>query len=162
MGILVEQGREKLEHMNVEDYAGHVYLEEGILRFSSMAEKWELEVANIEAIIEYTTEEGPYMCDYFLVMIDRNCYEYRLPTEAKCFSEVLQRLEVRLGFKLRMSLTFSTNFRSRVLFPEDLFGQEGYVLKKMPRNLIRSFFCFRDNAELVLAKPVTDLCHSKI
>ena len=48
-----------------------VCLKDGLIQFdSSNQSDWSLDVGKIRVVIEYTTEEGPFVPDHFLVFVD--------------------------------------------------------------------------------------------
>ena len=98
---------------------------------------WELRIADLILIAEYTTNEGPYLDDYFLVFWVRE-KGGRLVTAGCTFysegrDEALAEMGQVLGTKLELGLVSSTEWNSRVIWPEALTGKPYYELTNVPR-----------------------------
>jgi hypothetical protein len=82
----------------------------------------DVEVIVHEAVVigEYTTSAGPYLDDYFLVLVNRLGQMSDIPMgEAR---EAIEMLERRLGTRLRFQLNNSVDLASRVVYPPELEG----------------------------------------
>lgn len=86
---------------------------------------WSLPVESIVLISEYTTNEGPYSDDYFLVFVTAE--EGRLYFST-CFScsagvdEALSKLQECLGSLIQLILQGSTEWRSHEAWPGKIAG----------------------------------------
>jgi len=88
---------------------------------------WSVEIKDLALIAEYTTSEGPYLDDYFLVFVsveNGRAYNSRCTFYADGRDEALQALGTRLGADLRLGLFNSTEWTSRVVWPAHLQGDE--------------------------------------
>ena len=105
--------------------SGCLQVNDGTLSYrSKLFGSWELPVSNLTLIGEYTTAEGPFVDDYFLVFFSGNEPDWH---EASFYAEgrdeVLKELSVLLGSNISCGLVNSTSFNSRVLWPEERKGQ---------------------------------------
>lgn len=98
------------------------------------ANVWRLRFADIAVIGEYTTEEGPFLEDWFLVFVPHWLPGWK---EAPVYSHgadvVLEQLGRVLGSPLRLALASSTQHRSRVLWPSELSGEPLFDFTPMRR-----------------------------
>jgi len=98
---------------------------EGRLRYGGDHVPWDIAIANIAVIAEYTNQNGPYADDYFLVFMERgNAQWYEASFYAQGRGEALKWLAIQLGADLECQLCNSTDFRSRVMWPPALAGRE--------------------------------------
>lgn len=81
---------------------------------------------------EYTTNEGPYLDDHFIVIAIAPCRVFEYPVGSSRCEEVVSYLKENLDVKVQFALSNSTEWRSTVLYPGELRGSE--------------FFIFRDGA----------------
>ena len=94
---------------------------EGRLRYVGDHVPWNIAIANIAVIGEYTNQNGPYADDYFLVFMERgNTQWYEASFYAQGRDEALKCLAMQLGADLKCQLCHSTDFRSRVMWPPAL------------------------------------------
>jgi hypothetical protein len=77
---------------------------------------WSVEIDKILLIAEYTTNEGPYCDDYFLVFVSQP-YFYQCTYYAEGREEVIQTLSEQLGTPLQHRLCNSTDWKSNVIWP---------------------------------------------
>lgn len=101
--------------------------------------RWSLAVGSILLIAEYTTNEGPYDDDYFLVFVtaeDSKLYFSTCPSSAGV-GEGLNLLQQRLGSPIKLELQGSTEWRSRVAWPPEMRGTEYFTFKPAPANTLR-------------------------
>lgn len=85
---------------------------------------WEIPVGDIKVVGEYTTDNGPYIDDWFLVFVMRD--EYWVEASNYCGGQeaVREALANRLGVEsLWGSLAYTTDFHSNVLVPACLAKQ---------------------------------------
>lgn len=99
-------------------------------------EGWQLRISNLVLIAEYTTDEGPYIDDYFLVFWTRENGEL-LKAECSFYAEgrdlALAEAGRVLGVQLDLGLASSTEWNSRVIWPEELRGKPYYEFTNVPR-----------------------------
>jgi hypothetical protein len=71
---------------------------------------------------EYTTDEGPYLDDHFIVIAiaPSRFFEYSVGS-SRC-EEVLSYLKENLDVRVQFTLSNSTEWRSTVLYPDELRG----------------------------------------
>lgn len=134
-----------------------VRLEDGLIRFDAPNQSgWEFSVGKIRAIIEYTTEEGPFVSDHFLVFVDGSANEYHLPLDAEGCSELVEQMEKMLESDVNLKLSSSTNFASRVAFPRSIAEAEGYKLEKTRRSLVQRLFHLGQEVTMILSDQVRE------
>jgi hypothetical protein len=97
---------------------------------------WELRITDLVLIAEYTTNEGPYLDDYFLVFWVKQQGEL-LKAECSFYAdgrdEALTEVGRVLGTELELGLASSTEWNSRVVWPEALQGKPYYEFSNVPR-----------------------------
>jgi len=132
-----------------------VQLKDESIRFGSKDQSgWELSVEEIRVIIEYTTEDGPFAPDHFLVFVNRSGTEYHLPLEAEGCLEVAEQVGKALEADIDLKLSTSTNFASRVVFPDSIAGVEGYKLEKTKQTLTQRLFHLGQEVRMILSDEV--------
>jgi len=109
--------------------SGSLRLDGNDLIYSSgEKEYWRLPLKKIRAIGEYTTAAGPFLDDYFFVFVtdEPDCwYEASFYAEGRdLFVSGVGRL---LGDAITPGLCNSTNWRTRVLWPKSLEGEELFI-----------------------------------
>lgn len=97
---------------------------------SAIFPSWQLSLSDIVCIGEYTNESGPYGDDYFLAFVTKECDAWY---EASIFAEgydiFLGKISVALSEEIKPSLANSTSFKSRILWPKHLLGQEMFEFR---------------------------------
>ena len=91
---------------------------------------WSVEIDDILLIAEYTTNEGPYCDDYFLVFVTRS-YIYQCTFYANGTDMVIQTLSEMFNAPLQLKLCNSTDWNSRVIWPVHLEGSEYFQFTKV-------------------------------
>ena len=90
---------------------------------------WQVAIADLVCIAEYTDSGGPMFDDYFLVFVAKN----GLFCDASFYSDgrdtTLVTLGAALGSDLRLGLIQSTTFASRIIWPKELEGTPFFVEK---------------------------------
>jgi hypothetical protein len=87
-----------------------------------------LPLAEVGVIGEFTTDNGPFIDDWFLVFVPRDGRDFfEASMDAEHSNEVRMQLAGALGGELSTNLVFSTDFRSRVLWPPALVGKPLYT-----------------------------------
>lgn len=108
----------------------HYRSPEGILR-------WSAPVDNIIVIAEYTTDEGPYVDDYFLVFVTIEKGKQYFAT-ATFYSEgtedVIRELSERWKTDIELRLVNSTDWKSRIAWPAALAGREYFEFAEVQPN----------------------------
>jgi hypothetical protein len=101
---------------------------DGVLEYTSEGRGlWRIAVKDLVLMAEYTTNEGPWLDDYFFVFVATDTGTVRFATAsyyARGCEEVLGFLALRYGAKIEPGLVNSTDWKSRVIWPADLAGQE--------------------------------------
>jgi len=82
---------------------------------------WSVEIKDIVLVAEYTTDEGPYFDDYFLVFATKSC-AYQSTFYAEGLNTVIETLYERFSMPLRLQLNGLTHWTSRVIWPAHLEG----------------------------------------
>lgn len=83
--------------------------------------RWELPLADIMIVGEYSTEDGPGAEDHFVCLIDRDGNRYDVGAEEGA-AVFLKELSGSLGSELIPRLLLETQFRSCILYPQTLAG----------------------------------------
>lgn len=132
-----------------------VFYQDGSIHFSpANGNGWQIPVQRIRAIIEYTTEEGPFAPDHFLVFVDRSATEHHLPLSAEGCSDVIKQVGEVLRADVDLNLSSSTKFASRVVFPDSIAGSDGYKLEKAKRSLTQRLFHLNQRVSMILSDQV--------
>lgn len=93
---------------------------------------WEVHVADIAVIGEYTTNDGPWLDDYFFVFVERDGTVREASFYADGRDRALAALEDALGERLAPGLSGTSEWRSRVLWPPRLADSELFSLDRFP------------------------------
>lgn len=100
-------------------------LEDGTVRLHSSGQLvWEVPVAEVRVIGEYTNESGPWGDDWFVVFVGNEGNWFEASTDATNVESVLWRLSVGLHAPITLGLANSTSFRSQILWPPSLRGEQ--------------------------------------
>lgn len=121
---------------------------------------WSLPIRSIILISEYTTNEGPLLVDYFLIFVTiekETFYFHTASFYATGRDETLATLKKLLASTFELELTGSTEWDSRVMWPQEIAGNKYFqfkpvrpetVLQKVKEKLLGSTF------EYSIAKPI--------
>lgn len=90
-----------------------------------------MQVEDIGVIGEYTTPNGPWEDDYFVVFVDRDGKRLEVPDTAFT-PAATDELRRSLGSDFAFGLANSTDFNSRILWPPKFAGKPLYVFTKVP------------------------------
>ncbi|HLJ88971.1 MAG TPA: hypothetical protein VKZ53_19280 [Candidatus Angelobacter sp.] len=104
-------------------------------RDTAGALRWSLPAKSVVLIAEYTTNEGPYVDDYFLVFTtveDGTLYSSTCSFYADGVFDTLKTLQEHLGAPIQLGLAASTEWRSRVVWPADMADVEYFTFKDVP------------------------------
>jgi hypothetical protein len=94
--------------------------------------RWEVCVSNLVLIAEYTTNEGPWCDDYFFIFWareDGKLFVSKCPLLSNS-SAVFEELGRRLGDEIHLGLIDSTDWKSRVVWPPKLAGEDYFTFTK--------------------------------
>lgn len=113
--------------------SGHLQLDGDVIRYRSSAYgDWDLPLSEVRVIGEVTNQSGPFADDYFF------CFATgpRIWLEASFYAdngnEFLQTLGAKLGSPLKIGLSNSAGFASRVLWPAHLAGEPMFRFDDIP------------------------------
>jgi hypothetical protein len=76
-------------------------------------------VASIRLIGEFTTAEGPWFPDWFFVLIVDEDHGVKLSIGTIGLEKAMSELSARLNARVQMELLRSTEFRSRIIWPQE-------------------------------------------
>lgn len=82
----------------------------------------EFPLAEIAVFGEYATAEGPYLEDYYLVVVSKDGSWCEIPFSAAGVATTIHRLSDIWGCELRLTLQLSTAYCSNILWPNQLSG----------------------------------------
>lgn len=114
--------------------------------------RWTLSIDTLKVIGEYTTQEGPFVEDHFLVFVDIENKLYEIPVAADGLTEVLNKISLLIKYELKISLYFSTEFKSRVIYPEILKDEDLFTFVRTKT----SKFNLNNILNLLLGMPTVD------
>jgi hypothetical protein len=98
-----------------------------LYRSNGIALGWSVEIKDIVLIAEYTTNEGPYVDDYYLVFVtieDGKAYFASCSFYVDGRDEVFHSLKEQFGIASEFGLLQSTEWASRVMWPVHLAGSD--------------------------------------
>jgi hypothetical protein len=102
---------------------GSLTLQNGILRYEPGLPPycgWALRIDEIRVVGEYSTDNGPYIEDLFCVFVVNETTWHEVPYDALGVREAIATMAGMLRTDLTFQLLLSTEFRSRVIWPEHL------------------------------------------
>lgn len=106
--------------------SGSYRLSNGTLSYrSEVYGSWDLPIAEITLIGEYTNEDGPFADDFFLVFLTANdggWHEASFYGEGR--DEILRELSALKGSEIVCGLCLSMSFASQVIWPVEKRGEE--------------------------------------
>lgn len=117
--------------------SGALRLDRGILEYDSPGNgQWKIPVSEIIAFGEYTTDNGPFLDDWFMVFVTQDLDW----VEASNFCAGRDEMRLRLAQlwgrdSLYGKLVWSTDFASRVIWPSALAEQPLFVWTPRPQSL---------------------------
>ena len=86
-------------------------------------------ISEIAVIGEFTTPEGPWADDWFLVFVLRGSGEWiRFPMYVEGIETLSDRLSGHLGSRVHACLANRTDFMSRIMWPPRLIGRPLFTL----------------------------------
>ena|ERR1700722_2043331 len=151
--------------MSKQNSSGCLRFENSDIVYSSEEkELWRLPLAKLRAIGEYTTSEGPYLDDYFIVFVSDKADFCTASFYADGRIPFLLTLSEKIGDKINLGLSNSANWKTRGVWPKAIEGQE--FLHRIPepkaKNLkgkLRQFL--HPRASLKLTQPVIEIINQK-
>ncbi len=112
---------------------GTITLEGNRLAFSAEHYgDWTVSVDNIAVIGEYTTSEGPWLPDYFWVVVQKQGTWHIASNGAKNLATVLGALKRRLGGDWKYGLCGSVDIASHIVWPTVLAGKPLFTFSTLP------------------------------
>ena len=113
-----------LENMKKENQSGEICLKDGVFSYRIDDWEWAVRLTDVRLIGEYTTANGPYEDDYFLVFLTAKENGWH---QASFYSTGSQELMAALGKELDISIELglisSVEYRTRILWPPSLQGK---------------------------------------
>jgi hypothetical protein len=104
--------------------SGELRLNGGMLSYRLLNHEWSIAVSSIRLVGEYTTSNGPWDDDYFLVfMVSAEQPWHQASFYADGRDGVLYRLGEAIGASLELGLCNSADFKSRVIWPLEFAGR---------------------------------------
>jgi hypothetical protein len=97
--------------------------------------KWTLAMKDIVLMAEYTTNEGPFVDDYFLVFVtveNEKLYFASASFYSDGRDEVIQQLARNWATNIELGLVRKTDWNSRVVWPSEMVGREYFEFKEVP------------------------------
>lgn len=107
---------------------GHIELrEDKVLRTLGGQTTFSIPVTEIKVIGEFTTNNGPYLDDWFLTIITATDW-YEIPLDVIGTYQLLTDLGQKLGTAMSFQLTNSTEWKTRIMFPDNFKDKELYQI----------------------------------
>jgi protein-S-isoprenylcysteine O-methyltransferase Ste14 len=100
-------------------------------------EIWQIVIAELTCVGEYTNDNGPWDDDYFLVFGVKTGLWYEAPFNSDGRDETIEVLGKALDCDLHFGLIQSTSFASRIIWPKELEGKPLIVEKRVNPKLER-------------------------
>ena len=109
--------------MKRDEYAGVLECEGGLLTYHSKHVDWSIPTSDIRLIAEYTNSDGPHLDDYFFVFLTATKGGWHEASFYAAGREIaLRALEEKIGASLETGLCYSTEYRTRILWPASVRG----------------------------------------
>ena len=119
--------------MTTSEDSGQIELDGDVVRYTSTTySDWTILVDDIRIIGEATNQNGPFADDYFLCFATGPEMWYEASFYADGRETFLTALGARLGTTLQLSLTSSTNFASRILWPIEFADKSMFKYQDVP------------------------------
>lgn len=116
------------------------YRDGTLLYDGSPRDRWLLRLSDIAVAGEYSNENGPFAPDYFHVYVTRDLSWHELPWDAVGGEAAIQAVGRDLGFEPPTTLILSTDFASRIAWPEVLAGQPLFEFLALVRRWCHTIF----------------------
>jgi hypothetical protein len=104
---------------------------------------WSCPMRTIVLIAEYTTDEGPWLDDYFLLFWtceDGHLFRSRVSFYADGRDEVIAAVTQHFNLELKLELVDSTDWKSRVIWPPELTHRAYFTFANVPPSNWRERF----------------------
>lgn len=123
------------------DDSGAICLKDDVVAYTSTTlGDWQLPVSSVLLIGEYTDQDGPCLDDYFYCFVSTTGLYREASFYAEGRNDFFRELQLRLGGKMDSRLYSSTDFRSRIIWPDRLIGLPFLKYKQMPRGFWGKLF----------------------
>lgn len=112
--------------MSASPKSGRIWLADGLIHYESQDYgSWSLPVADLRVFGECTTDHGPMIDDWFMVFVTGSAIGWsEASVYAQGVGEFRKQLAGVLGVdSLHGELSASTDFESRIIWPQSLRGQ---------------------------------------
>lgn len=110
--------------MNRDEYSGVLECTSDTLTYHSRLCDWSILTSDIRLIAEFTNSDGPYLDDYFFVFLtaaEGGWHQASFYAEGR--DAALRALEKKIGAPLEAGLCGSTEYRTRIIWPESVRDQ---------------------------------------
>jgi hypothetical protein len=110
--------------MTRDEYSGVLECKDDTLIYRSVIREWSIPISGVRLIAEYTNSDGPYIDDYFFVFLtalEGGWHEASFYAEGR--DAALRAIEQKIGAPLETGLCYSTDYRTRIMWPESVKGQ---------------------------------------
>lgn len=152
--------------MNASNNSATIRIQSGEIIYSEGNKTlWCLPLSSVEIVGEYTTPNGSYIDDYFLVFITQpNKQHFHASFYAEGRNIVLNNLSQCFGNTIECGLSNSTQFASRCMWPPRLAGQKLFNFSPLPvLGWKRIFsFIFAPERAFDFSKPVENHLAAKL
>ena len=120
--------------MNASDRYAKIGLEGDFLVYREQGtERWRVPLVAVAIVGEYTTANGPYVDDYFLVFVTTpERHQFHGSFYAEGLHALLASLSERLGATVQCGLCNSADLKSRCMWPPALAGQPLFRFTLVP------------------------------
>ena len=108
-----------------EDHSGELKCTDDLLSYRAAGGSWSVKISDIRLVGEYTTANGPYIDDYFLVFL--TAFEdgwHEASFYARGRDEMLAAISRKLGAPIETGLCDSAQYKTRIIWPEKWKGQD--------------------------------------
>lgn len=97
--------------------------------------KTEIPIDRIKLIAEYTTANGPFIDDWFLVIYNDKSEYFEISMYAENIQEMMTELGKSMNFELYGSLAASADWKSNIIYPTEYSGQNLWnIVKTEPKS----------------------------
>jgi len=101
-----------------------------------------LELDDVVLVGEYVTPEGPYLDDYFIVVVDTSGQEYDFAIRDPEVEPFLEKCKSHFESDFELRLCSKTDFSSRVMHPKALRGKSIFEYHPVKTSLFRLIASF--------------------
>lgn len=124
--------------------SGNTFVENGTIIWEFDGKKIvNIPIDSIKLIAEYTTANGPFIDDWFLVIYNEKTEYFEISMYADNFEQMMKKLGEKMEFELVGTLFSSTEWKSNILYPTEFDGQCLWdMVKCEPKSTIEKFKSF--------------------